>query len=66
MKHFMQIAVFTLAVLAVPIHTDGTRPHGIRLDRTVGNAGQLQLPGPDYEIKAEGKPLASLRNSGLQ
>ncbi|MCP4345525.1 MAG: filamentous hemagglutinin N-terminal domain-containing protein [Desulfobacterales bacterium] len=54
MKHFMQIAVFTLAALAaVPLHADGTHPRGIRLDGTVGNAGQLQLPGPDYEIKAE-------------
>ncbi|MCP4345527.1 MAG: filamentous hemagglutinin N-terminal domain-containing protein [Desulfobacterales bacterium] len=53
MKHFMQIAVFILAVTAAPVHADGTHPRGIRLDGTVGNAGQLQLPGPDYEIKAE-------------
>ena len=28
-------------------------PKGISLDGTVGNAGALDLPGPDYDIRAE-------------
>ncbi|QTA93451.1 Filamentous hemagglutinin family N-terminal domain-containing protein, CHAT domain-containing [Desulfonema magnum] len=45
--------LFMLIVIAVPVHADGTHPRGIKLDGTLGNAGKLSLPGPDYEIKAE-------------
>ena len=47
------IIVFLLIIVAVPIHADGTHPKGINLDGSLGNAGKLVLPGPDYEIKAE-------------
>jgi len=35
------------------IHADGIHSKGISLDGTLGTAGKLNLPGPDYEIKAE-------------
>jgi len=39
--------------MAFPIYADGTHPRGIKLDRVFGNAARLDLPGPNYEIKAE-------------
>ena len=53
------MARYSLLVLVValgtssPAHADETHPQGIKLDGTLGSAGQLELPGPDYEIKAE-------------
>ncbi len=46
--------VFALVILAVTrVYADGTHPQGIKLDGTLGIAGKLDLPGPDYDIKAE-------------
>ncbi len=41
-------------------YADGTHPQGIKLDGTVGTAGKIDLPGPNYQIKAElGKQVGS-------
>ncbi len=50
-KQFIAVT-FLLFITTVSIHADGTHPKGIKLDGTVGNAGKLDLPGPDYEIRA--------------
>jgi|GEM_PF-330458 len=42
-----------LIIAAVPAYADSTHPKGIKLDGTLGSAGKLELPGPDYDIKAE-------------
>jgi len=42
-----------LIITAVPAHADGNHPKGVNLDGTFGNAGQLSLSGPDYDIRAE-------------
>ena len=42
-----------LIIIAVPAYADSTHPKGIKLDGTLGSAGKLELPGPDYDIKAE-------------
>ncbi len=47
------VALLLAVITAVPAHADGTHPQGIKLDGTLGTAGQLSLPGPDYEIKSE-------------
>ncbi len=52
LKPAVIISLF-LIITAVPAHTDGTHPKGVKLDGTLGNAGQLSLPGPDYDISAE-------------
>ena len=41
-----------LIIVAVPAYADGPHPQGITLDGTLGTAGKLSLPGPDYDIKA--------------
>ncbi|MCP4346851.1 MAG: filamentous hemagglutinin N-terminal domain-containing protein [Desulfobacterales bacterium] len=46
-------AALLIIIAAVPVYADGTHPQGIKLDGTLGNAGQLSLPGPDYEVRAE-------------
>ncbi|WP_207679220.1 filamentous hemagglutinin N-terminal domain-containing protein [Desulfonema magnum] len=55
MKKIMQflIAVLLVIIVILPVCADGTHPRGIRLDGSLGTAGKLSLPGPDYEIKAE-------------
>ncbi|MDM8551055.1 filamentous hemagglutinin N-terminal domain-containing protein [Desulfobacterales bacterium HSG2] len=55
MKFALQsaIIIFVLAITAIPVHSDGMHPRGIQLDGSVGNAGKLNLPGPDYDIRAE-------------
>ncbi len=45
--------MFLGIITALPVHADGTHPKGVRLDGTVGNAGQLRLSGPDYDIRAD-------------
>ncbi len=45
-------AIFCLLAV-IPAYADGTHSAGIKLDGSVGNAGQLALPGPDYKIRAE-------------
>ncbi len=52
LKHAVIISLF-LIITAVPAHADGNHPKGIKLDGTLGSAGKLDLPGPDYDIKAE-------------
>jgi len=48
------VIIFSLLILAgTRIYADGIHPAGIKLDGTIGNSGKLDLPGPDYEIKAE-------------
>ncbi len=42
-----------LAGSFLPVYADGTHPRGITLDGTIGTAGMLDIPGPNYEIKAE-------------
>lgn len=49
----ISIFLFLLRSTLVPVYGDGTHPRGITSDGTLGNAGSLNLPGPDYEIKAE-------------
>lgn len=55
MKKFLQqlVPVFCLFIIALSAHADGTHPRGIKTDGTVGSAGSLDLPGPDYEIRAK-------------
>jgi filamentous hemagglutinin family protein len=45
--------IFILFCFAVPGLADESHPQGITLDGTLGTAGNLSLPGPNYEIKAE-------------
>ncbi len=49
-KIFIIISLLTFTGTAG--HADGSHPQGIKLDGTVGSAGKLDLPGPDYDIKA--------------
>ncbi len=49
---YVFIAILVLSVASIS-HADGLHPKGISLDGNLGNAGKLNLPGPDYEIKAE-------------
>ncbi len=52
MRQFIIIAALLFGAV-IPVHADGTHPRGIQLDGTLGSAGKLSLPGPDYDIKAE-------------
>ncbi|MDM8548462.1 filamentous hemagglutinin N-terminal domain-containing protein [Desulfobacterales bacterium HSG2] len=54
-KNVMQsvIIIFLSVIPVMPVCADGTHPRGISLDGSVGNAGKLDLPGPNYEIKPE-------------
>jgi filamentous hemagglutinin family protein len=45
--------VIICALLNISAYADGTHPQGIRLDGSVGTAGKVELPGPDYQIKPE-------------
>ncbi len=45
--------VFFIIIFVCSAHSEGTYPRGITLDGTVGTAGELNLQGPDYDIKAE-------------
>ncbi len=47
------VAIFLATIITLSAYADGTHPVGIALDGTVGPAGRLDLPGPNYEIKAE-------------
>lgn len=47
------IIIFLSVIPVIPVCADGSHPRGISLDGSVGNAGNLNLPGPDYEIKPE-------------
>ncbi|QTA91437.1 filamentous hemagglutinin N-terminal domain-containing protein [Desulfonema magnum] len=47
------ITGFLLITTFFPAYADGTHPRGINLDGSLGTAGKLNLPGPDYDIKAE-------------
>lgn len=51
-RQFIVIAALLFGTV-IPAHGDGTHPQGIQLDGTLGSAGKLSLPGPDYDIKAE-------------
>jgi len=53
-KLLKSVIVFSfLITTGAFVHADGTHPQGIKRDGTVGIAGKTDLPGPDYEIKAE-------------
>ncbi len=39
--------------MILPAYADDAHPVGIKLDGSIGSAGKLDLPGPDYDIKAE-------------
>lgn len=45
--------VIFLNAMAFPVSADESHPVGVRLDGTVGNAGVVDLLGPNYEIRAE-------------
>jgi filamentous hemagglutinin family protein len=47
------VTLFLLICFVFSAHADGTHPRGIALDGTLGTAGELNLQGPDYNIKAE-------------
>ncbi len=47
------VIFYFLIIGAVSVYADGTHPQGIKLDGTLGNSGKLDLPGPNYDIKAE-------------
>jgi filamentous hemagglutinin family protein len=47
------IAVFILTTVSISAHAADIYPRGIELDGTLGNAGKLDIPGPEYQIKAE-------------
>ena len=47
------ILVFLMAAAVLQASADQTPPRGIRMDGSIGTAGKLDLPGPDYEIRAE-------------
>lgn len=43
-----------------PLYADVPHPHGIKTDGSLGSAGTVSIPGPDYEIKSEyGQQTAS-------
>jgi len=48
----MMRIVYLCAILSllfiVPVYAEGTHPQGIKLDDTIGNAGRIDLPGPNY------------------
>ena len=46
------ITAFIAVITVLPAHADD-HPAGIKLDGTLGSAGNLELPGPDYDIRAE-------------
>jgi filamentous hemagglutinin family protein len=49
---YVFIAILILSAGSIS-HADGIHSKGISVDGTLGTAGKLDLPGPDYEIKAE-------------
>jgi len=55
MKNILKFfVIFSFLILfATRLYADGTHLQGIQLDGTIGTAGKPDLPGPDYEIKAE-------------
>ncbi len=54
MKYFIIIFILLMFIIVVfRVYADGRHPGGIILDGTIGNTGQLNLPGPDYDIKAD-------------
>lgn len=56
MPHIVKSLIFAfllVAALTLRVSADESHPRGIRLDGTIGTAGKLDLPGPDYEIRAE-------------
>ncbi len=55
MKHIQRliIAAILVSLIAILSHADGIHHRGIRLDPSTGITGKLDLPGPDYDIKAE-------------
>ncbi len=55
MKNILKSVLFITALFSMTftVYADDTHPAGIRLDGTIGAAGKLDLPGPDYDIKAE-------------
>ncbi|MCP4345858.1 MAG: CHAT domain-containing protein [Desulfobacterales bacterium] len=53
-NYYLGLIVAVLFIITgVPVYSDDTHPHGITLDGTLGTAGKLELPGPDFDIKAE-------------
>lgn len=56
MKRTAQFIVSIMAAFCLFItgsRADGNHAEGIKLDGTVGTAGDLELSGPEYEIKSE-------------
>ncbi|MDM8524781.1 filamentous hemagglutinin N-terminal domain-containing protein [Desulfococcaceae bacterium HSG8] len=46
-------ALILSIIISYTAYADDIHPRGITLDGTLGNAGKLELPGPDYEIRSE-------------
>jgi len=53
MIRIVYFSVILSLLLTPPVYADGTHPQGIKLDGTIGTAGKIDLPGPDYQIKPE-------------
>jgi len=49
----ISVIIIFLFLFCPPSYADSTHPQGIRLDGSIGNAGKINLPGPDYQIKPE-------------
>jgi len=47
------VAVLLFVWAVTPIHADEPHQRGIMLDGTIGISGKADLPGPNYEIRAE-------------
>ncbi len=47
------LSVLLFFIVIFPAYPDSHHPVGIRTDGTFSGIGKLDLPGPDYEIKAE-------------
>ncbi|OQX27096.1 MAG: hypothetical protein BWK80_07025 [Desulfobacteraceae bacterium IS3] len=49
----ISVIIIFLFLFCPPLYADGTHPQGIKLDGTIGTAGKIELPGPNYAIKPE-------------
>jgi len=52
-ERVLSLFIILTCIFSALAYADGIHPQGIKLDGSVGTAGKIDLPGPDYQIKAE-------------
>jgi filamentous hemagglutinin family protein len=52
-QRILCLFIILTCVFSDMAYADGTHPQGIKLDGSVGTAGKIDLPGPNYAIKPE-------------